>query len=128
MNLKESKKNQKDVLKLIKHINKKNYNDMISELTEFIRYTYNYENKLFKMHDYPDICDEHVNFHDQIIESCIIARQEVNQIISKSFLKDIKKACIMHNDMIDCFSEPFVRINEYITDSKPTTKSKTKRK
>ena len=98
----------------------KAYMNMISEINEYSKLYFSTEEKLLKAKGYPDF-GTHAKAHRQFVKSFISLRREISEDIENltdDVIEELRNWLINHILTLDNSYIPFLRINQYIKDSK----------
>lgn len=94
--------------------------NMIAEISECSRLYFRTEEKYLKKTRYPDL-DTHSKAHRQFLKSFIGLRREISEDIenlSEDVIMELRNWMINHMLTLDAFYVPFLRIKQYIEESK----------
>ena len=98
----------------------KDFTNKISEINDYAKLFFSTEEKILRKKGYPDFQD-HTKAHRQFIKSSISLRREIADDISNltdEVILELREWLIDHISNMDVLYVPFIRINNYLDESK----------
>ncbi|MCG8618563.1 MAG: bacteriohemerythrin [Desulfobacterales bacterium] len=94
--------------------------NLVSDLNDYVKMFFSKEESLLKKKKYPDL-DVHAKAHRQFVKNSIALRREIAEDINNltmDVIVELRDWLLDHIETSDSLYVPFLRINQYIDDSR----------